>query len=277
MKILMLDAGPRPGNTHRAACAAQSEIAVQCPGATFEKMRLADLGLPLCTGCSLCLREGPDRCPHREQMDDLRSAVERCDGLVLCFPTYNMQPPALLKNVIDHWCYLLHRPRFFDKKALVVCSAGGVGAGKASGYVAGFLRGIGFNRAHRLALRSLSWNDYRPEVDARKIGRVARAFARDLASGKLHAPAAGVLVPYNLFRGMAPRYAPGTRYPTQDGVYYLRPEVRGAAYAPGVPLPFYKKWLGQVFYALASLFAGRMEVTYRRGDGARDADRAMPE
>jgi len=37
-----------------------------------------------------------------------------------------MQLTALTKNLIDHLCFMLHRPCFFTKKALVVSTVGGV-------------------------------------------------------------------------------------------------------------------------------------------------------
>ncbi len=266
MRYLLLNACPRRGNTWKAVTLLKEALSALEPDAQFEEMQLSTLELPLCTGCSLCFRKGADFCPHRGVMDEIIAAIDRCDGLILSVTTCNMQPNALAKNLIDHLCYLLHRPRFFTKKALVVSTTGGVGAGKATKYAAGALEGMGFNRAYRLPIRALSWNDLQPGDSLRKkCARAAARFHTDVATGKLRAPKALLLIPYNLFRGMSRASAPGTPYATEDGIHWLAPERKTSVYDAAVPVRNPLKWLlGHMFFGIGLLGGKVMMVTYKK-------------
>ncbi len=268
MRYLLLNASPHAGNTWKAVGLVVKQIRALFPNADFEAVHLARLDLPFCAGCSECFRLGPSTCPHAENLDVLLKKIERCDGLIFAFTTFNMQPNALAKNFIDHLCYLLHRPRFFRQKALVVTTTGGVGGRKAASYAAGFLRAIGMNRCYELPIPSHSWNDFRPdERTRRKIKKAATRFHQDVASAKLHAPSFLMMIPYNLFRGMSRHYAPGTAYPTEDGTHWTQPERSILAYDAAVPLrnPVKRAW-GHLFAALGEVAGKHVTVTYRKGE-----------
>lgn len=262
---LLLNASPHKGNSYRLASSVMEELRRLSPGSGFEELQLSDYPLPFCTGCSACFRKGHDNCPHRAEMEEILKRLEACDGLVFVLSCFNMQPNAMAKNLIDHLCYLLHRPHFFTKKALVVTTSGAVGGSKAAKYVAGSLLGMGFNRCYRLAVPAVSWNAYEPkEPTLRKCRKLAETFHRDVASGMLHAPGLGVLIPYNLFRGMGPRYAKGSAFEAEDGVYWTEPERMNRGYATGVPLPFHKRAFAWMFYHMGRLGGKYMTITYQK-------------
>ena len=266
MNYLVLNGGAnKDGNAWRLFEAAKALIRSEDASASFREIHLIDEGLPFCRGCSTCFRLGHEKCPHRAVALKLIRAIEEADGVVLLSPAYNMRETALLKNLFDHLSFMLHRPHFFTSRALILTTAGGVGAKAAAKSIASFLKGIGFNRCQMFPVAAMSWNDYRVSDKMRgRLKKTVRAFRRDVSSPRLKSPSALVMIPYNLFRGMAPHYAKGTAFETEDGVYWPDGERRRGVYDKSVPVPFYKKPVGHFFYLVGRIAGGRMAVTYRK-------------
>lgn len=110
-------------------------------------------------------------------------------------------------------------------------------------------------------------NTYEPDDRALiALNKKVSEFYKDVNSGKLQSPAASLLIPYNLFRGISLAYIPGTDYETQDGVYWTEACRKKSLYAPQIKVPFYKKPIGGMFYEIGKL-AGKMKgmmVTYKK-------------
>lgn len=191
--------------------------------------------------------------------------IERSDGVIFSFPTYNMQLPAIMKNLVDHFCFLQHRPQFFEKRVLILSTTGAVGVKNSVKYLAGAAESWGFNQCFTLPIAAVSWNDYKPtEQHLKQCSKVAQRFYHTLAGKKLHSPSFGVLIPYNLFRGMSYAYRPGTEYAYQDGMFWEETGLIHSVYAPQVPLPFYKWLFGEAFYLLGKSMSKTMVVTYKK-------------
>ena len=50
----------------------------------------------------------------------IREEMLNADGLIFVSPVYAHQVTALMKNFIDRFAYVLHRPCFLDKAALII-------------------------------------------------------------------------------------------------------------------------------------------------------------
>jgi len=266
VKYLALNGGPnKEGNTWRLYEAARAQILSEDASASFREVHLIDENLPFCRGCSACFRLGHEKCPHQAVTQKLIDAIDGADGVIVLCPAYNMRETALTKNLFDHLSFMLHRPRFFASKALVLTTAGGVGARAAAKSIASFLKGIGFNSCRIFPVAAMSWNDYRVSERTReKLERIVRAFLMDVSSPRLKSPSALLLIPYNLFRGMAVHYAKGTAFETEDGVHWLDERRRRGVYDPSVPVRFYIRPVGHFFYLLGRVAGGRMVVTYKK-------------
>ena len=265
MNYLLINGSPRRGNTWRLAVELKNEIARLSPGSVFDEIHLMDVDLPFCTGCSLCFRKGHGLCPHSKAVQSIIDGIDRADGVIWATTTFNMQPAALTKNLIDHLCFMLHRPYFFTKKAVAVSTVGGVGAKQCVKYLAGTLRGIGFNRCYGFPVASYSWDDFRIDGRTRgKCARLASVFHGDVSSKRLRPPTWLQLIPYNLFRGMSLKYASGAEFETCDGAHWTAPQRSGAAYDPAVPVPFIKRCFGNAFCLLGKLLSSRITITYRK-------------
>lgn len=88
-----------------------------------------------CLGCCKCL-EGRELCPFWEEKKALHEAMIWADLIILTTPNYCMMPSAPMKAFIDlfYTYWLSHRPQeeMFSKRAVVISTAAGTGAGKAA-------------------------------------------------------------------------------------------------------------------------------------------------
>ena len=265
MKYLIINGSPHRGNTWTVVQAAMKRIKELDANYTAEEIHLMEARIPFCTGCSNCFRLGGEFCPHRDIMSEIQTKIEAADGIIVATTTFNCRETALLKNFLDHLNYLLHRPRFFNKKALVVTTVGGVGGNATIKSVTGTLRGMGFNKCYSMFIRSVSWNDYRINTsDQKKISREAEKFYTDLKSGKMHYPTTEVLIPYNIFRGMAGNFVHGSEFETEDGTYCSDVYRKNHVYDKSIPLMPHQKLVGAMFYCLGKISSKHMVVTYKK-------------
>lgn len=265
MKILIINGGPRLGNTWKLTLKVKEELTLFSKEIDFREIHLKDMNLPFCLGCSLCFRKGHNHCPHSEIVQVLMDQIEESDGVIFSAPTFFMSMPALSKNFTDHLCFMLHRPRYFSKMGLVISTTGGVGARSATKGMAGLMLAWGFNRCYQLPIASSSWNDYvMTQKHKRKMSVVTRKFYKDVASKKLHAPSYSVLIPYNLFRGMSIEYRKGKEYETRDGSFWKENDRMSKVYDASVPVPLHKKLFGHMFFVLAKKLGKKMVATYRK-------------
>jgi multimeric flavodoxin WrbA len=126
MKILVIMGSPRKGNTYRAT--KKIEEFMQSLGSVeFEYIMLKDAGLSQCSGCLACFGKGEDHCPNKDSAHIIEQKMHASDGVIFATPVYGMSVSALMKTFIDRFSYIFHRPRFFDKKALLLSTAGALG------------------------------------------------------------------------------------------------------------------------------------------------------
>ncbi len=267
MKFLLMNGSPHKGNTWLLAELVKQSLSQADSNAEFEEIHLSALQIPFCTGCSNCFRRGFDTCPHHQKIAGVVDAIDKADGVIVTSTTFNMRETALLKNLFDHLCFMLHRPYFFKSKALILTTTGGIGGKAAAKSIASTLKGIGFNRCYMFSAAAFSWNLYKPKQRAtHRLAKVTNTFYRDVASGKMHYPVTNLLIPYNLFRGMSLAYVPGSEYETEDGRYWTEPVRKDMVYDGAVPVFILQKPIGYLFYWIGKI-AGNiksMQVTYKK-------------
>lgn len=265
MKYLIVNGSPHKENTWKVVLRVKKYLLQWDESAQFEELHLAELKIPFCCGCSLCFRKGGEYCPHYSIIEKVTDAMDHADGVIVASTTYNMRETALLKNFFDHLCYLIHRPQYFQSKALVITTTGGVGDKQACKSVAGTLRAIGFNSCYTLPLKSLSWNAYTPDEKAeKKCRKAAYRFYKDVSSKKLHFVRADLLIPYNLFRGMSLSYVKGTEFETEDGNYWTDPMRINRVYDHSVPVFFLTRFIGHIFYLIGKIAGKKINISYKK-------------
>lgn len=198
-------------------------------------------------------------------MQSIIDKINESDGIIFSTTTFNLQPTALLKNLIDHLCFMLHRPHFFQKKAIVVSTTNASGAKNTVKYISESLKNMGFNRCYTLPISSYSWNNFSPHKKIiKKCKKAANKFHEDVKSLKMHSPSLSVLMAYNIFRGMSLGYVKGNEYPTEDGIYWTESIRAKNAYDVAIPLPIYKKIYGNIFYGVGKIIAKFITITYKK-------------
>lgn len=134
MRILVIMGSPRKGNTYLAA--KKIEESMRSMGnVEFEYLMLKDAGLSQCSGCFVCLSKSENHCPHKDSAPIIEQKMQAADGVIFATPVYGMNVSALLKTFVDRFSYIFHRPRFFDKKALLLSTTGAVGLKEVLDYL----------------------------------------------------------------------------------------------------------------------------------------------
>jgi len=267
MRYLIINGSPHKGNTWKLVEIVKNDLKELDTHVQIHEIHLAELDIPFCIGCSNCFRKGYEKCPHYLKIKIIVESIEQADGVIIASSTYNMQATAMLKNLFDHLCFFLHRPHFFQKKAMIVTTTGGVGGMAAAKEIAATLYGIGFNRCYLFSQSSFSWNDYKPvEKTKKRLRKKTIAFYQDVKSKKLYGPSYKILIPYNLFRGMSLFYTKDSEFPTKDGEHWTKKYRKNKVYDALVFVPRYKRPIGHFFYAIGK-FAGsrkKFQVTYKK-------------
>ncbi len=130
-KILVINGSPKgKGNTYEFSKKVEQVFNELEPSSfEFKYFFLKEKNLKLCKGCFTCLTKGEHLCPlaDDEVFVELRTKMHDADGIVFACPTYTMNVSWIMKNFLDRFAFMGHRPEYFDKPALLLSTTGGVG------------------------------------------------------------------------------------------------------------------------------------------------------
>lgn len=176
MKIVMIHGQNHQGSSCHIGRLIAEQIEVEKEITEFFLPR--DLN-HFCMGCYQCI-EGDEKCPFYEEKQTIMEAVEKADILIFTTPTYCLRASAPMKAFIDltftYW--MSHRPRksMFSKRAVVVSTAAGSGAKKATKDIATalFYWGVPDITSYGKALQAMSWE----QVSDKKKDRLKKDTAK---------------------------------------------------------------------------------------------------
>lgn len=133
----------------------------------FAESQISEFFLPrdlnhFCLGCYKCV-ENEEKCPFYAEKKRIMDEVERADLLIFTTPTYCLRASAPMKTFIDltftYW--MSHKPRacMFFKKAVVISTAAGAGAKKATKDItdALFYWGVPYVKSYGIAVQAMNW------------------------------------------------------------------------------------------------------------------------
>ena len=115
-----------------------------------------------CCGCYSCL-EARERCPYWSEKALLFEDMLAADLFIFTSPTYCMMPSAPMKAFLDLFFtnWMMHRPvkEMFSKRAVVISTAAGAGAGKTTKLIADNLMNWGIPEVTRygIAVNAMNW------------------------------------------------------------------------------------------------------------------------
>jgi multimeric flavodoxin WrbA len=199
VKILAIMGSPRKGESYAATKLVEQKMK-DLGNVEFKYLFLKDVQLENCLGCHNCILVGEEKCPHKDARDIIREKIVDADGVIFVTPVHSQNVSVLMKNFLDHFAYLWHRPCFFHKKALVIASGGGqfketLSALKQSS------KAWGFDFVQKLGVPHLDslTPGFRQKVD-KKIEGAARAFHEAVLAQQVSRPKLGDLIWFRMWR-----------------------------------------------------------------------------
>lgn len=128
MKILVIIGSPKgKGNTYNAVKKIEEQITKLDTAVEFEYLLLKTTNLQTCKGCFQCLKKGEEYCPIKDDQKQIEDKMMNSDGVIFATPVYVYNVSWIMKNFIDRFAYISHRPHFNGKHAMVIATTGAVG------------------------------------------------------------------------------------------------------------------------------------------------------
>ena len=129
MRILMLTSSHRKqGNTARMVQMIAERLQELSTGAgeslEIETRNLAHMHLEMCRGCRVCFDQGECKCPLKDDLLAVKSAMKAADGVIVASPVYVEDVNGVMKNWIDRLAHVCHRPEFAGKYAYILATSG---------------------------------------------------------------------------------------------------------------------------------------------------------
>lgn len=123
MKTLVIISSLRKKNTYSTVKHIEKVHQSICP-CEYEYLFLNEFNLKTCTGCHLCIIKGEEYCPLKDDRDIIINKIESADAVILASPNHTKNVNWLMKNYIDRLSYLMHRPRFFKQRFMILITSG---------------------------------------------------------------------------------------------------------------------------------------------------------
>jgi len=161
MKIVMIHGQNHKGSTWHAANELLKNIDTEYEVKEYFLPR--DLN-HFCTGCCACIKDRA-LCPYWNDKKEIDKSLREADILIFTTPTYCMLPSAPMKAFMDLFFtnWMSHKPyeEMFSKRAVVISTAAGAGARKATKPIAEMLLYWGVPKTYQygLAISADSWEN----------------------------------------------------------------------------------------------------------------------
>jgi multimeric flavodoxin WrbA len=182
---------------------------------------------------------------------------------------------AAMKNLLDHFAYMFHRPSLFGKQGMAIATAAGVGEKDVAKYLKTVLGQWGVNGAVVVTqtIKEHSLQTYGTGLSLQETLRVDKAVERfydNIKSGRQFSPSVKGVAVHNAFRAMSlSKYSESER----DTQHWSKDGLRDKAYP--VDAGIVKRALGTLVYTSAlhmTDVAGRMYEKRRELSGTAHAD-----
>ena len=170
MRILAIIGSPRKKNTYKIVKEFEDSLK-ETIDLQFEYLFLNDYNLDICKGCLNCVRLGENHCPHNKIVSQLINKLQEADGVIFSSPVYIDNITGLMKNFLDHLVYLVHRPPFLDKYALVLSTTMGSGLDNVLTYLEKTAIKLGFSVVGRFGVKVPTFDKKKGKKEIKKISK----------------------------------------------------------------------------------------------------------
>ena len=234
LKILAICGSPGLGNTYKVL----RSIEATYPNIELNIVRLSKINLKSCKGCYKCVQEGEAHCPLKDDRDKIVKQMYAADGVIFASPVYMNFISALMKKLFERLGYLSHRPRFYDKYAMVVSVCKGFGTKPANDYMDNIVSSFGFNVVSSLGLQYSTDSEKEEIYNFKQIFDAFNRFTNSIKKGIQNEPSIANLVMFNLFKYVSETYKDKFK---ADYAYYKDK----TAYPYDGPINVFKKMLAK--------------------------------
>ena len=128
MKAVIISATSHKGSTYSIGRMLAEKLTA--PENLSEVFLPRDLG-EFCCGCTRCIMESSDKCPHYAKLQPITEKIDSADVIIFTSPVYVFHVTGQMKAFLDHygWRWMAHRPDeiMFSKQAVVIATAAGAG------------------------------------------------------------------------------------------------------------------------------------------------------
>jgi multimeric flavodoxin WrbA len=208
MHILAIIGSPRKkGNTYQVTAAVE-EILKKHKDVTFEYLYLSETNLGLCIGCHNCIFTDESTCPLDDDRDKILGKMQHADGIVFAAPVYVMSVPAVMKNFIDHFAFLCHRPIFFSTYGMVISTTGGFGEKKVNTYMKQILSSWGIHIVSSIGMQTPPMDPIKTSIEQnkKKIQKATDTLYKHMRSGPPKSASLFSVIQFRIFRRLILEY-----------------------------------------------------------------------
>ena len=202
MKVLAIISSLRKKNTYNTIKQIES-IHNSIDECEYEYLFLREVNLKNCRGCHLCLTKGEQFCPHKDDRDLIINKIESSDAVILASPNHTMNVNWLMKNFIDRFSYIMHRPKYFNQRFMIVITSGSYpGIKQATNALAPIVSG-GKIISRLSVMISPGMNEKKKKKQDDKIITEAKKFSKILKNKFEFKSSFGYLVWFSAFKATA--------------------------------------------------------------------------
>ena len=171
---------------------------------TFNYICLSEVPLAQCRGCFACIGRGEEKCPLKDGFADIERALMESDGAIFASPNYAVGVTAQMKQLIERFAYIGHRPKFFGKYMVAVATSGGPMGLKQTLDSLCYFEGGGFEVVSRLGFQTppTKPSPRAAQKQERLIEKSARALFDAISHKRPSRPKLVSLIQFAAFRGM---------------------------------------------------------------------------
>jgi len=243
MRILVIHGSMRKGNTYALTKEITSRLSAKLD-VKISEISVADIDLPFCTSCHVCFSKGEEFCPNQKNIQGIRDGLLDCDGVIITGTTYVWALNAAMKNVLDHFAYMFHRPALFGKHGLILVTSAGNNEKAIAKYIKTVIGQMGINKAMIFTQNTKQKLMASDAALNQKYDKIADAFYIRVKLKRQVSPSLKSIAKHNAFRAML--QSEFSDYP-RDTEYWKEPSNGGSAYP--VKINFFTRFIGaMVFY-----------------------------
>ena len=202
MKIVAICGSPHKGNTYGVLSTIQEDY----PDIDYKILMLSELIWERCRGCYACITLGAEKCPLKDKRDIIIEEMLAADGIIFASSVNVNNITALMKEFMGRLGYESHRPRFFDKYAMVMAVCGGFGAKEANEYMSGIFATTGLNVVSSLEFQVATNSEEEKKYNREKTTDAFNALITRIKEGKRNKPTLTQIIMFNLLKSISESY-----------------------------------------------------------------------